>query len=162
MPLSDWAQAAYARPAVARACLGLQDDHGQNVCLMLWAMWARPADPVAIARAAATARLWDAAAVSPLRAVRRGLKAPHPPIEDAAREALREQVKAAELAAERALLQALDDRCASGWDHGGDRVAADPPCDGRADCLAALQAVAAAWGRTVPEAALADLINAFE
>jgi uncharacterized protein (TIGR02444 family) len=36
----EWALDAYARPGVAEACLELQDVHGQNVPLLLWAAWA--------------------------------------------------------------------------------------------------------------------------
>lgn len=108
MGLWDWAVDTYGRPGVAQAALALQDDHGQNAPLLLWAAFARTTDPEALAAAAALARTWEATAILPLRQVRRALKEPLSPTPDEAREALRAQVKAAELAAERCLLEALE------------------------------------------------------
>ncbi len=108
MGLWNWAVDTYGRAGVAQAALALQDDHGQNAPLLLWAAFARTTDPEALAAAAALARTWEATAILPLRRVRRALKDPLPPTPDAAREALRGQVKAAELAAERCLLEALE------------------------------------------------------
>lgn len=112
MSLWDWALDAYARPGVADACLQLQDGHGQCVPYLLWAAWAaadgRALSPSTLTRGAALARAWEAAAVAPLRQVRRGLKSPIFDLDDDAREAARGQVKAAELAAERVLMQALE------------------------------------------------------
>lgn len=109
MKLWDWALAAYARPGVAAACLSLQDDHGQNVPLLLAAAWAaedgRTLDSF---RAAALAADWDDRAIAALRAARRGLKAPMSGIDDAGRERLRTAVKTAELSAERLLLEGLE------------------------------------------------------
>lgn len=109
MRLWDWALAAYARPGVAGACQSLQDDHGQNVPLLLAAAWAaaegRAFDPD---RASSLTAVWDDRAVTALRAARRGLKAQMSGIDDAGREALRSAVKAAELSAERLLLEGLE------------------------------------------------------
>ena len=90
--------AAYAKPGVAEACLDLQDTYGQNVPLVLWALW-RGGDVLA---AVALARSWDKEVVAPLRAVRRRLKG------RSGAEALRERVKAVELEAERSLMLALE------------------------------------------------------
>src|SRR6516162_2045276 len=68
----------------------------------------RPLEPVILAQAAALARHWEAGATGPLRAARRGLKAQAPPIDDEARQALREQVRTAEFAAERLLMETLE------------------------------------------------------
>jgi len=146
MGIWEWALAAYARPGVAQACLTLQDLHGQNVCLLLWAVWAETAEPAQLAEAADLARRWEALAAAPLRAVRRALKAPTPPVADAQREALREAVRATELRAERVLLETLQ------------ALRGRPP--GGASALQALRAAAAAWGEPVPEAALAALAAA--
>ena len=143
--LWDWAVEAYGRPGVEDACLTLQDRHGQNVPLLLWAVWAKRDDPALAARAAGLAREWDALAVSPLRVVRRSLKPTFNGIADSAREALRQDVKAAELLAERALLQALE--------------AVAPP-DGQADALSALLAASSAWKKPAPGDALAVLAAA--
>jgi uncharacterized protein (TIGR02444 family) len=144
----DWALAAYRGPGVSEACLTLQDTHGQNVPLLLWAAWTaatgRTLDEDIIEAACDTARAWDAAAVGPLRAVRRTLKAPIPDISDAGREALRDQVKTVELAAERALMADLE---------------ALIPESERAPSATqdALVAVARAWTRVVPRPALVTL-----
>jgi uncharacterized protein (TIGR02444 family) len=145
--LWDWAVAAYGRPGAADACLRLQDEDGQNTCLLLFAAWARTDDPAVLGPAAETARLWDAAAISPLRAARRALKAPLTPFADEAREGLRVQVKAAELAAERVLLETLE------------RLA---PSQGRAEVGRALTAAVAAWGVPADGAALAALARTLD
>ena len=144
MDLWSWAVPAYGRPGVAAAALALQDDHGQCVPLLLWAAFARPAHPELIARAVSLARTWEDAAILPLRAARRGLKSdlPGPPAD--AREALRTQVKAAELESERLLLSAL-----AGLEGGG-----------QASLEAALRAVAAAWGGAADARALDQLSRA--
>lgn len=145
MPIWDWALEAYARPGVADACLALQDAHGQNTSLLLWAVYAEVRDPARLARAAEAARDWDRTALVPLREVRRGLKPPLPPFNDGARLALRDRVKDLELGAERLLLETLD-RLSGGR--------------GGAPALEALTAASAAWGRPAPANALAELAAA--
>ncbi len=145
MSLWDWALQAYARPGVADDCLDLQDRHGQSVPYLLWAAWAalhgRPLTEAALAAGADLARTWEDIAVGPLRRVRRQLKAP---IGGIAAQALREQVKAAELAAEHALMQALE--------------AMTPAVGGPAHPLAtALIEAAATWAPGPPSRALSDL-----
>lgn len=145
MSLWDWSVAAYERPEVAEACLDLQDAHGHNTCYLLWAAWSGAAEPGLLARAAETARVWEADIVAPLRGARRALKAIASPASDPHREALREQVKAAELMAEQALLEALG------------RLL---PARRSPDTLQALLAAAQAWGQPVPEAGLTRLAKA--
>jgi uncharacterized protein (TIGR02444 family) len=142
-----WAAASYARPAVAEACLALQDAHGQNTCLLLWAAWARTTEEDEAAAAADLARTWDGAAVRPLREARRAIKAPVAGIADAARLALREGIKAVELEAERMLLEAL---------------AALTLSRGQATILASLMAASRAWGTQAPDNALAALAAALD
>lgn len=112
MRLWDWALAAYAAEGVADACLELQDAAGQNIPLLLWAAWCaaegRAPDEDALEGAGDTARAWQESAIAPLRAVRRALKPRAPDLDDADREAVRAQVKAVELEAERRLLTALE------------------------------------------------------
>ena len=107
-----WALRAYARPGVAEACIDLQDRHGQNVPYLLWAAWTacegRPLAPATLAAAADLATRWEAAAVAPLRTVRRELKPSMPGVSDEARETLRGEVKALELKAERILMTGLE------------------------------------------------------
>jgi uncharacterized protein (TIGR02444 family) len=149
MSLWDWSLKAYGREGVADACLTLQDEHGQNTSLLLWAVWAETSDSHRLARAADVARRWERLAIAPLRAVRRTLKPAFSGVSDTGREGLREDVKAAELRAERVLLEALEDL-------GGHR--------GGAPALAALEAASAAWAggaeNRAPDTALAALAAA--
>lgn len=143
-----WVVAAYGRPGVAEACMTLQDRHEQNVPLLLWAAWrattgaAPDAETVEAARDIAHA--WDGSTVGPLRTIRRRLKAAIPDMEDAGRLAVRERIKAVELAAERALLDDL----AALESAAGER---------RASVLDGLVAVSRAWGSVTPRAQLAVL-----
>lgn len=144
--LWDWACAVYADEAVATAGLKLQDRHDQSLSLLLWAAWAGPTEASMAAEAAEIARGWDRSAIAPLRAVRRGLKAPQAGVDAAAREAVRAQVHAAELAAEKALLDALG------------RLRPER----RAAAAQALRLAAQAWGHAVPADALADFAQMLE
>ncbi|MFL5296952.1 MAG: TIGR02444 family protein [Phenylobacterium sp.] len=145
MGLWDWTLQAYARPGVPEACLALQDEHGQNTSLLLWAVWAEIADRALLARAADLAHRWDDLALTPIRAVRRALKPPVPGIADGARADLREDVKAVELRCERVLMESLE---------------AMSPGQGGAHALDALTAAVEAWGRPAPQGALAELAGA--
>jgi len=147
MALWDWTLEAYSHDGVPEACLALQDRCGQNTSLLLWAVWAEAADPDLLARAADVARRWEALALVPLRAVRRALKPAFEGVADDDREGLREDVKAAELRAERVLMEALE-----AMTHGRSR--------GGAHALAALEAASKAWGKPAPDDALAALAAA--
>lgn len=111
-PLADHAWraicAAYARPGAAQELLRRQDEEGLDVLLHLFAQWARDSghalDDAALREAEAAVQPWRDAAVRPLRALRRGMKAFGPRAE-----AARQAVKDAELAAERAQLDLLCD-----------------------------------------------------
>lgn len=144
----DWALKAYAAPGVQEACLQLQDGTGQNVPLLLWAAWTaatgRPLDEDAIEGACDCARAWDETAVTPLRTLRRSLKGVNPDIDDAARESLREAVKAVELSAERHLMSGLE-------------ALAPAPLGPPRPSIEALVAVARVWARVVPRPALTTL-----
>lgn len=142
MAIWEWVLEAYARPGVPEATLRLQDEFGQNTSLLLWAVYAEARDPALLARAAEATRAWDATALTPLRNVRRALKPALPPFRDHDREALREEVKRLELAAERLLMETLADLS----DHRGG-----------APALQALEAASAAWGKPAPANALAEL-----
>lgn len=143
-----WAVAAYAKPGAREACLNLQDGHDQNVPYLLWAAWAaetgRKLDAETLEAAVDTARAWDGAAVRPLRALRITLKKPIPDLDDTAREAVREQVKAVELEAERRLLEALE-------------ALAPEPNSAPRPMLQALAEAARAFSPIVPRAALDTL-----
>jgi hypothetical protein len=58
--------------------------------------------------AARMMRTWDAEVGAPLRGVRRALKPPRPPVDEAAKAALRDAVKAVELQGERVLMESLE------------------------------------------------------
>ena len=147
-PFWDWAIRAYAAPGVRDACIQLQDGTGQNVPLLLWAAWTaatgRPLDEDAIEGACDCARAWDQTAVTPLRALRRSLKGTNPDIDNAARESLREAVKAVELSAERHLMSGLE-------------ALAPAPAGPPKSYVEALVAVARVWARVVPRPALTTL-----
>ncbi len=108
----DWALSAYARPGVAQACLDLQDDHGQCTPYLLWAAWSAQSGHVLndaiLVKGANLAKQWEPAFITPVRAVRRALKPAFDGVADDLREALREQVKAVELAAEKTLMLSLE------------------------------------------------------
>lgn len=148
MSLWRWAVAAYAADGVAEACLELQDAAGQNIPLLLWAAWCaaegRTPDEDALEAAGDTARAWQETAIAPLRAVRRALKPRAPDLDDADREAVRSQVKAVELEAERRLLTALEGLAPA---PGGP---VQPP-------LPAMVAAARVWSPITPRAALVRL-----
>ena len=108
-----FAAALYARPGVAELCLDLQNRAGRDVNLLLLCLWAGEAlglalDDWDLTDLAAAAAPWNAAAVHPLRALRRSLKGVP------AAETVRAKIGAAELEAERLaqrhLLAALPDR----------------------------------------------------
>jgi len=110
--LWDFAVTIHAEPGVDAALLDLQDNHGQCVSYLLWAVWTartgRPVGQAALASAAGLAQAWEAEVAGPLRAARRNLKRPWPPMADGRRERLRSKVKAVEMAAERTLLDSLE------------------------------------------------------
>jgi len=152
--LWDFAVAIHGEPGVDAGLIDLQDNHGQCVSYLLWAVWAvrrgRRVGEAELILAVRLARDWEAEVGGPLRAVRRTLKRPWPPMADTRREALRTKVKASELSAERTLLEALE---------------ALTPRQGRgdgADVAERLYAAMAAWSSPAPVAALATLLPIFE
>ena len=146
--LWEWSVRAWGTEGVAETCLHLQDAAGQCPPLLLWAAWAartgRPLDDEALEAACDIARAWQEAAVVPLRALRRSLKRRNPDLEDADREAVRAQVKAVELDAERRLLAALE-------------ALSPAPAGSSRPVLEALVAVARRWSPTTPRAGLTEL-----
>jgi len=147
--LWDWALQAYARPGAADACLALQDEHRQNVPLILWAIWAagegRGPDSAAVADAAAVARAWQDGIIAPIRELRRWLKLPVPDVAESDRGAVRAQVKTTELDAERRLLAALEPLALPG------------PAPAALDAL--LAEVSTAYGAPLPPSAFAPLLR---
>ena len=87
----------------------MQDDHALDVTLILWCLWtgayfAEP-DTAMLNQALAIGGGWERKVIGPLRGVRRALKAG---VAGESAEALRAQVKAAELAAEFEAMKALE------------------------------------------------------
>ncbi len=145
MSLWEWSVRVWAADGVQTAALDLQDAQGQNLPLLLWAAWCaqtgRAPDADDIEAACDTARVWQETAVAPLRAIRRQLKSRIPDFDDADREAVRAQVKALELDAERRLLTALD-------------ALAPPPSGPPKPVFPALVAVAREWSPITPRRSL--------
>jgi uncharacterized protein (TIGR02444 family) len=112
MSLWTFAVDLYAAPGVADACLGLQDRHGCDVNVLLFAAWMgavrhHALAPAEMVEAAASVHDWHAEIVRPLRGVRRRLKSGPLPAPDAS-EALRTRIKAIEIEAERIELATLE------------------------------------------------------
>ncbi|VTU19077.1 hypothetical protein H6CHR_01109 [Variovorax sp. PBL-H6] len=101
--------ALYADAALAQSLLRRQDEEQLDVVLHLFAQWAatqgHALDADALAQADALVAPWRAEVIAPLRALRRSMKTM--PADLDSREAVRDKVKAAELAAERAQVQML-------------------------------------------------------
>jgi uncharacterized protein (TIGR02444 family) len=140
-----WALEAYGRPGAAEACLHLQDRHGQCIPYLLWAAWAaregRTLDRAALGAGTELSARWEASAIAPLRAARRAMKTPVDGVADAAREALRAEVKALELQAEQLLIETLE---ALATEPGASPLPLGP----------ALLDAAAAWPAEAPQTAL--------
>jgi uncharacterized protein (TIGR02444 family) len=142
--LWDWARRAYSADGVEALCLRLQDEGGQSVPLLLWAAWARAEPGPTLGEAASLARTWEDEVVGRLRAARRALKGA-PGVGAEARERLRAQARVVELAAEQALLEALE---------------ALPAGAATGSVEGALAAASAAWGTPAPAALLDALAQA--
>jgi uncharacterized protein (TIGR02444 family) len=87
----------YAQPAVAAACLALQDRHGSDVNLVLYAVWLGAGGrgrltPGGLAAAEAAIAAWRETMIAPVRALRRRAKGEAPTVYEA--------LKTAELEAE--------------------------------------------------------------
>lgn len=107
--LTDYALAAWRTDGVEAACLALQDQWRVSVPLLLCCAWlqsrGRGLAPGSLATSAEAALAWEAATVGPLRTLRRSLKAQLRERPELA--PLRNQIKAAEQAAELLLLADL-------------------------------------------------------
>jgi uncharacterized protein (TIGR02444 family) len=98
-PFWDFSLRVYGRDGVAAACLTLQDRHSIDVNLLLFCLWAghrgHAVTEAELSLLIAATQSWQQNVITPLRAVRRHLKAL-----DLADETLRTHVKDAELKAE--------------------------------------------------------------
>jgi uncharacterized protein (TIGR02444 family) len=119
-----FATSVYGRAGVSEACLTLQDRYGQDVLLLLFAAWAGAQgglvlSPEQMAQANTQAAGWRGGVVEVLRDLRRRLKGDPATSLDEDVAALREDIKRAELAAERIALTRLE-RAAPPWPTHGD------------------------------------------
>lgn len=107
--LWSFSLATYARPGVEDACLQLQTA-GANVCLLLCGLWLEQrgvaCDQQRVQPLQALTESWDIEVVQPLRTLRMQWKTRA--VDDPVLKGMREQVKALELEAERALLSRLE------------------------------------------------------
>ncbi|MGD9946534.1 MAG: TIGR02444 family protein, partial [Burkholderiaceae bacterium] len=125
----------YAKAGVAPQCLALQDEHGVDVNLMLFCLYAgslgHALSPAQLDTLEACIGAWREHVVVPLRGARRWLKAPPAPFDDAPTAALRDRLKQIELESERlqqaAMVRAVplaessvDGSAAHGMDADGD------------------------------------------
>jgi uncharacterized protein (TIGR02444 family) len=149
----------YRQPAVASACLTLQDEADVDVNILLFLLWCatlrRRLSVTEIGALSRDCEAWGRSAVIPLRAVRRALKAPPPLIAPGEAEAFRSKIKAVELEAERLQQEAMYQRMQSA--QLGEEV--QSPVAAAAANIAAYQTVKAA--KPFPEPAVATVLAAF-
>ncbi len=110
-PLWQFAVRLYSTPSVAPVCLSLQDSVGADVNLLLVCCWSGlhgaylPAEQIeALDR---LVQPWRVEAILPVRRLRRQLKVAIGPVQPDMSAGLREQIKAAELEAEKIELSLL-------------------------------------------------------
>ena len=101
----------YREPAVADACIALQEEAGIDVNLLLFLLWhatrARVLSKKEVEELETAIAPWRDATVIPLRGVRRALKSPPDLMTRPAAEQFRTKIKAAELEAERLQQEAM-------------------------------------------------------
>src|SRR5262249_34616641 len=101
----------YREPAVADACIGLQEEAGIDVNLLLFVLWQATRNRVLskkeVEELETAIAPWRAATVIPLRGVRRALKSPPDLVAPAIAEQFRTRIKAVELEAERLQQEAM-------------------------------------------------------
>lgn len=109
--LWDFSLHYYARPGVSPLCLRLQDEQGANVNVVLWALWLGyrgvRLESASLTQALRKIHSWDQHYVLPLRHLRRRMKVEFD-VTDTSIEAVRAQIKQAELLAEKHLQQILE------------------------------------------------------
>jgi uncharacterized protein (TIGR02444 family) len=102
----------YSCPGVAAACLQLQDRAGVDVNIALYMLFLatqhRRVDSPTLRRIDVVVASWQSSVITPLRSVRRHLKAPIGPFATAVTAPLRAEVQRIELAAERLQQEILE------------------------------------------------------
>jgi len=146
----------YRDPAVAAACIALQDEAGVDVNLLLFLLWSatlnRTLSQAQIAELDEKIGAWRKATVIPLRTLRRALKSPPPVVAPGAAEAFRTRVKAVELEAERLQQQTMYELVPS--------LPFVPAASPAEAARANVAAYAAAMGRAFPPAAVETMLRA--
>lgn len=129
--LWDFSLQQYARAGVADACLRLQDEQGVNVNLLLWCVWLEQRgltlDTARLRYAQKRIHAWDEHYVVPLRQLRCRMKAEFG-VADADIERVRQQIKQAELLAEKQVQLWLEED-AQTWSQ-SDALENHPPSSG--------------------------------
>jgi uncharacterized protein (TIGR02444 family) len=101
----------YRQSGVSEACIGLQDEYGVDVNLLLFLLWlaseGRLLSADEVKKLDDTVRDWRNLTIVPIREVRRKLKGARTMADTGTQEAFRNKVKAIELEAERLQQQAL-------------------------------------------------------
>ena len=148
----------YRDPAVAAACIELQDEAGVDVNVLLFLLWnatqRKQMSAADVQDLDAGIGPWRKAAVIPLREIRRALKTPPPVVAPGAAEAFRTRVKAVELEAERLQQQTLYELAPS-LRFAAAQSASDA---GRAS----VEAYGAIVPKPFPPAAVASILTAFD
>lgn len=125
-PFWEYSLRLYRGQPVQSLCLELQDRHGGNVNVLLWACWLETQGRVlsveTLAQAIEQLQLWERSVVQPLRQLRRAIKSGHdwalPEVAPT-----REAVKAAEVNAEQLEQRWLYERSGVVVEGKGDNVA---------------------------------------
>ena len=148
----------YREPAVADACIRLQDEAGVDVNILFYLLWhaalERRLTGAEVAEIEQRIAPWRDQVVAPLRAIRRAIKVPPPVIAPGTAEAYRTKVKGLELEAERLQQEALYDLAQSSR---FGESASSPEEAARAN----IDAYRVVCPRPFPEEAVATVIAAF-
>jgi uncharacterized protein (TIGR02444 family) len=148
----------YKQAGVSEACIGLQDDCGIDVNLLLFLFWLASerqmlsADEVR--KLDATIQSWRELTIIPIRDVRRNLKGAKTFVDPGEQEAFRDKVKAVELSAEQLQQEALYAFTQSG----PLGTPAEPPAAARGNIAAYEQAI----GKGFPKQTVDTLVGAFD
>jgi uncharacterized protein (TIGR02444 family) len=154
-PIWDFVLNYYGRKGVSDALIGLQDNHGIDVNMLLFLMWmAAQSKSVAaddVKFVSTTSQAWQRAVVVPIRGVRRLLKENAPLVPAEAAAAFRKKVQAIELEGEQLQLNAMAALV------GRLKPAQASPEEAARRNVKTLEAVA---GKTFPPAAVDGLVRA--
>lgn len=101
----DWSLSAYKTKGVANTLLQLQDDHGLNINLLLWCVWAGKfyceLEDAAVLRITSDTAQWHEKITKPLRQTRQDIKILTIGIPPPEQDSLRRRIKTLELESER-------------------------------------------------------------